>query len=252
MVGLLVVSASASMATTTDYIWTGAGADNLWSNPANWNDNSLPDNPIWTEIPSTTNQPLIDSTVNATFGNMLLVGEYYSPATDPATLTMTGGTLGGDRVFLGCGAAGNKGVMNLSGGIVTTNWSDGFIVGYGSSGVLNMTGGTINCFSFHIGRNGSGEAYLNGGTVNASVLKMSTGGVSSHLDITDGKLVLPASQLTTVNGYVANGWITGYGESSKVVVTTVGDNIEVTAVPEPATLGLILIGSFVGYLRKKA
>jgi hypothetical protein len=42
-------------------------------------------------------------------------------------------------------------------------------------------------------------------------------------------LILPEDQLSNVNTYISNGWIVGYGDVANVIVTDVGDYIEVTA-----------------------
>ena len=51
-----------------------------------------------------------------------------------------------------------------------------------------------------------------------------------HVDIkSNAKLIVPVSQLSSVNTYISNGWITGYGSSTIVKVSTVGSQLEITA-----------------------
>jgi len=262
MIALLVVPASVSLAS---YTWTGNGTDRLWSNSDNWDTTGGPNATWpWCDVTPNGGGPLIDSSVTAIFGSQMDLG--WNNAGSVTTLDMTGGSLTGGKLGVGTYYYGGteSSVMNLSGGTVTLSAS--MLVGSRTSGVLNMTGGTVTTagglqISVGAGSNpmqqaaSAGDVSLDGGVFNAAYLLMCTNGAnagSGHLDITGGKLVLPNSESAKVNSYITKGWITGYGDSSKVVVTPVGSTIEVTAVPEPATIGLILIGSLMGYLRKKA
>lgn len=255
----LLVPASLSMA---DVVWTGAGSDRLWSNTANWDVARVPNaTDYWSDITPNAGGPLIDSTVTAVFGTQMDLGYLNTGST--TYLDMTGGTLTGGKLGVGTYYySGSSSVMNLSGGDVSLSTS--MLVGSRTSGVLNMTGGTVTAagglqISVGIGDNpqslaSAGYVHLDGGTFTASYLLMCASGASAgsgHLDITEGKLILASTELTHINTYISNGWITGYGDSSKVAVTTVGDYIEITAVPEPATLGLLVIGGIAGFLRKK-
>jgi hypothetical protein len=261
---MTVIPASTSLAAI--YTWTGSGADRLWSNASNWDSNHVPTSTDpWCDITPAGGGPLIDSSVAAVFGSQMDLG-WENGGGNTSTLDMTGGTLTGGKLGIGTYyyGSGEKSVLNLSAGTVTLSTS--IIVGSRTAGVLNMTGGTINALgglqiSAGAGSNptqqqaSSGDVHLDGGVLTASYLTMCTAGAnagSGHLDITGGKLILNASQLGTVNGYIGNGWITGYGDGSKVVVTTVGDTIELTAVPEPVTIGLMLIGGVMGCIRRKA
>ncbi|MHC4433846.1 MAG: hypothetical protein ACYTBS_18545, partial [Planctomycetota bacterium] len=74
-----------------DILWTGAGADNLWDNGANWEGNKAPGPTDWAHIESpgatAPNGPVIQDGMHIEIDGMSneLPGE--------PTLTITGGTL---------------------------------------------------------------------------------------------------------------------------------------------------------------
>ncbi len=222
-VGLVNVSDAA------DILWTGAGADNLWENGANWEGNKAPGAADWAHVESpgatAPNGPVVQDGMHIEINGMSneLPGE--------PTLTITGGTLiltgwgiwwgdAGDCVAT-CYMSG--GTMELTGGpgIHEFGWG-------GASGKWIMTGGTVNAQGVVLstGPGNTGELYLHGGTYNIGTsraersdrfgggLQVNDGGL---IDITEGALVLEVLEgeegryMQYLEDLMAAGQITAYG-----------------------------------------
>jgi hypothetical protein len=70
-------------------------------------------------------------------------------------------------------------------------------------------------------------------------------GNAGHLALSgSGKLVYQGGDLSTVNGWISQGKITG-GQAAQV-----GNNIEISVVPEPASLSLLGLGALPFLLRR--
>lgn len=91
------------------------------------------------------------------------------------------------------------------------------------------------------GTNGDGVVELRGGTLNLTnngdhPLRFATGtNAKGHMDISGGviKQSFSDARLTRINGYVANGNITAYGDVGTVIVETTADNILVVKGQHP-------------------
>ena len=229
--------------------WTGRGADNLWSNPANWEGNKVPTaaDEVYVEVPGAAapHGPLIQAGIDAQIN--LLANEV---AGEP-TMTMTGGTLtiSGWGIWWGDGPACNP-TFNMSGGTMSLTGSPGiheFAWG-GASSTWIMTGGEVFAKGVTLTTSSGmkGEILLHGGTYNIGTarggLNMTEG--NGLIDITKGTLVLEGDETTKVNGLVAAGKITAYGGAGQIVMDYDGRNpgkTTVTAVeagkaykPDPA------------------
>jgi len=244
----LVGDVSGSSGRAVNVNWTGGGVGNLWSTPENWLGDTLPMSADFALLGLADANTLIDSTVTANVYYVNVANENNS-----TTLTMTGGTFdlgfAGLRIGYGGGAKPIGGIMNLSGGVVTTQNA---YVGHNGVGTLNMTGGKINVTAPEGGTGsliipldeqygGSGHIRLDGGTIDTVNLKMRDAGT---IDITGGTLILTnpflgvsnIDTVTTVENLVANNRITAfYGTGAVVVDPDINPGrITVTASPPRA------------------
>ena len=176
LMSFVLVAVLAGNASAAVVLWDGGGASLLWSDPANWESDSLPgsDDQALINIPDAN--CLIDPSVTAVCG-ALDVGQN----TGPCYLNMTGGSLTtGGNLRIGYSADSN-GVFNMSGGTVSTG-TGRLWIGYnsGSLGTLTMTGGQMTVATkLELGKNSgsTGYIYIHGGVLNI------TGGESDDLEI---------------------------------------------------------------------
>jgi len=209
-------------------LWTGAGGDNLWSNPANWEGNKVPGPADWANIEApgavAPNGPLVEE------GMYIEIDGMSNELPGEPTLTITGGTLILTGWGIWWGDAGDciatcymsGGTMELTGGpgIHEFGWG-------GASGKWIMTGGTVNAKGVVLSTDpgNTGELYLHGGTYNIGTaratnadrfgggLLMNEGGL---IDITEGTLVLDVLEgeedryMQYIEDLMAAGQITAY------------------------------------------
>ncbi|MBN2132847.1 MAG: hypothetical protein JW741_25325 [Sedimentisphaerales bacterium] len=188
--------------------WTGAGGDNLWDNPANWQGNQVPGgtDEVYVDVPAAAppNGPLIQDGIEAR-----ALGLACEVAGEPE-MTMTGGSLEiTEWIWWGDGA-GSHGTFRMSGGTITV--ANEFELGWGDGeGTWIMTGGTVTAGELIIptGSGRAGQLYLHGGTFNVGGdgLSMTDTGL---MDITEGTLVLEGDLRATVQGHIDAGRITAY------------------------------------------
>lgn len=163
------------------------------------------------------------------------------------------------------GSTGRNGLFYMNGGSVTAlNGQGNIVIGNGNSnglancyGKMWMTGGTIDCLNFTIGKNIGviGEVYLSGGTISANQLLMKPNGGSANviLDISgSGQFILDGDKTAAIAQYIGNGWLTGNGNDYEIMfdydVTNPGKTT--VFVPEPTTICLLGLGIF-GLIRRK-
>ncbi|MHC4173315.1 MAG: discoidin domain-containing protein [Planctomycetota bacterium] len=211
--------------------WTGRGGNNLWSNPSNWEFNSVPTSgdEVYIDVPAAEapNGPLIrDGIAAKAFGLACEV------AGEPM-MTMTGGTFAiTDWVWWGDGA-GSHGTFYMSGGTITVGGE--FELGWGGgTGTWIMTGGTVTANELIIPTSSgvAGQLYLHGGTFNVGMqgLRMTQTGL---IDVGAGMLVFEGDLTTTINDFIAAGQITAYGGVGTVSVTYDGRTTTVVAIGAP-------------------
>ncbi|MHC4117804.1 MAG: LamG domain-containing protein [Planctomycetota bacterium] len=229
LTAVVLMLGSVSVSNAADILWTGAGADNLWNNPANWEGNKAPGPLDWAHIESpgatAPNGPLIQDGMHLEIDGMSneLPGE--------PTLTITGGTLILTGWGIWWGDAGDcVATCNMSGGTVELIGGPGIHeFGWGgASGKWIMTGGTVNAQGVVLstGPGNTGELYLYGGTYNIGTaraersdrfgggLLVNDGGL---IDITEGALVLDVLEgeedryMQYLEDLMAAGQITAYG-----------------------------------------
>jgi hypothetical protein len=185
-----------------------------------------------------------------TVNDRLMLGDHGH-----GVMNMSGGTLD-TSVGINMGCRGStSGALYLSAGTITAPsiWCGDDST---ATAALNMTGGAINLSStlyvntFSNGTLG-GMMSLDGGVVTASALSMDNGdNVAGTLDITGGKLVLDG-EYDSSWAYYDDGWVTAYGGTGSLVFTYDGEVTEITAIPEPATMGLLTAGFGLALLRRR-
>jgi len=185
----------------------------------------------------------------------LTIGSQYSPLHNSGFMS-----IGSDSAATG--SLGRNGLFYMNGGSVQALWGQGnIVIGNGNAngncfGKMWMTGGTIECLNFYIGRNAGvvGEVYISGGTIIANQLLMKPNGGTQNviLDITGtGKIILSGDKTATIAQYIANGWLTGNGNDYDVVYEYNSATDKTTVfVPEPTTICVLGLG-FLSLIRRK-
>jgi hypothetical protein len=161
------------------------------------------------------------------------------------TLTMTTGSpvlTGADYLEFGTNA-GNNGLLTMSTGSVSAT---NMIVGNAGNGTVNMSGGTIDVSVLYLANlaGSTGTFNLSGGTVSVWGMSFNQGNAGQLTLSGSGKLVYRGGDLTTVNAWISQGKITGQAAQ-------VGNNIEISVVPEPASLSLLGLGALPILLRRR-
>ena len=216
---LLVISLNVSAFSAT--LWDNGSGSGLWSMPANWNPDIVPDS-----------NTIV--TVNS------LIGPAISPGTDancreirvgsssgtPTAMTMSAGTLSTTNwLMVGTESSTNQGIFILNDGLITCGWQGGggghLWIGFSGTGRLEMYGGTINVtnkFGLAYSTGGVAHVFLHGGTINANDFSMAESGQSATLDITGGRLILNGNHTPRIKTYIASGWITAYGGHPRAIL----------------------------------
>jgi hypothetical protein len=218
---VLVLSLVGNVQAKDTYFRNADPGDSLWSTPGNW-DNGLPTVGDWAKIRG--GDP--GATIANDVGEVLKIAIGYDEGS--ALTVVEGGSLTTDQdVVVG---RNSDGTLNMMGG--TIDCGRDLELGYNNPAVLNMTGGTIIVGrDVELPKSGNGQTThvdLHGGTliVNDDLL-MGDGGT---MDITGGTLIIDANALSTVQGYIDNGWITAWGGIGTVDVVFADGVTTVTAV----------------------
>jgi len=188
--------------------WTGAGPDHLWSTPANWSTGTVPTSADRFRIITLPGGPTI-----ANEGAVANDGWIGAPLENDQTgdLTVDGGTLTTNAFIVVGRRSGDNGSLNMISGAITTGGN--LYVGHTGSGTLNMNGGTITAPAVVIGFNSTGVGHLNldGGIISINSLSMrQNAGAVGTMDVGAGTLIMDGNDLSTVQGFIDNGWITAY------------------------------------------
>jgi hypothetical protein len=265
----LVGNAMASMS------WSATASSNAFLTNGTWSSN-------WTGTPSGATfiretasgfQPMIYS--GESFTTPLGVELGWTAAVRNVSLTINGSLTAPGVVYVGAqsNASGTETLTIGSTGVLTsTNFYFGTNTFKNPHGTLNLNGGTINTGNFGIqgttGYNAGayGHAYLNSGTLNISNLLMQTGNLividnaRLHMSFTgiDPLGSTLAVRLANITGWKNDGLITAVSGKTVDIVSYTDDLgggqyryvIDVTAIPEPATLFLLVAGSL-ALLKKK-
>jgi hypothetical protein len=250
---LAVIALIANVSSGAWVYWTNGSANQQWTDTGNWTAYPTSSDDVvvggWA-----ANGPII-STGQTGYANWMHICESVSTG---SKLTIDGGTLNvADHLFIGQWDVTQKGTLQINSGTVNTTllMCGGDTDGSKGDGTLLMNGGTINISWLlavaggYSGTNGAGIGHiqLDAGTVNVTGgggLVMSSSG---SIDITGGALKLNGT-ITDITTY---GDVTAYGGAGSFVYSYDGGRTTITAIPEPATLAIIGLGSLL-LRRKKA
>ena len=211
LMSLVLILSLVDFAQAQDATWTDATGDHNWFTPENWSE--VPTDAHWAKIRNGLPGPTIAS--EGAIARRLHVG--YS---EGGALTVDGGTLVVTEDDLLLGKNGGDGILNMISGSIDV--ARDFEVAGGNPGTVNMTGGTITVADdFEIPETeGDGvsiaQVHLDGGAIIiGGDLHMFDQGT---LDITGGTLILVGDVVSTVQGYIDNGWITAFDGDGTVTM----------------------------------
>ncbi|RKX43690.1 MAG: hypothetical protein DRP64_07855 [Verrucomicrobia bacterium] len=167
-----------------------------------------------------------------------LIAGYGAGAT--GTLNVNGGTMNGTLLLLGNGGTGNG---TVTGGAISLSSQLQIAVGAGSAGHLVMDGGTLTGVGMNFGNGGTAVVDLNGGQL------INNGGTAINgnatINVGAGEWIFTASSVADVNWMIDNSGATWNFAGANGNVRSVTDdglgNVTVTAIPEPATMGLMAL-----------
>ncbi|MFC1766863.1 discoidin domain-containing protein, partial [Planctomycetota bacterium] len=181
--------------------WTDTTGDHNWFTPGNWDSGGVPtfdDGVIISTLPGPTiaHEGAIAFRVFFRYGT--------------GALTVDGGILESSH-DLTVPRSDHEGTLNMISGTITVGLN--FWVGRFGPGTLNMTGDQITANNFVIGDQvaGSGHVNLDGGIITTETFSMRINeGSVGTMNVTGGTLIINGDNLSTVQGYIDNGWITAY------------------------------------------
>ena len=188
-----------------DMTWTDNTGDHLWSTEGNWDSGTIPTSADYPRIgllpgPTIANEGAV--------ANMLGLGLGASVT----ALTVDGGTLAITTYFQLGLSNGCEATCEMISGTVTAG---NILVGDRGSGTLNMIGGTITDNGlFRIGHHPTsiGRVNLYGGIINTNTFDMrGHAGSFGTMDVrAAGTLKINGDNLSLVQQYIDEGWITAY------------------------------------------
>ena len=194
-----------------DATWTDASGDHNWFTPENWSE--FPTDAHWAKVRNGLPGPTITS--EGAVARRVHVG--YA---EGGALTVDGGILVISADDLLLGKNGGSATLNIISGSIDI--ARDFEVGGGDPGIVNMTGGTITVaddFMIPEVIASTAEVNLDGGTIiiNGDLTMRADGEtMNGTLNIIAGTLIIDANAVSTVQGYIDNGWITAYDGNGTV------------------------------------
>lgn len=266
---LVVCITNSASAISTNY-WSGAGDGTTWSSPANWQGGAVPvAGDTWqiylgTGFPTTTPAPITVGASDVVQTSDSIFGPEWGE-----TLDVYGHVTAGFACFPIGAIGGPTSTINLYGNAVF-NALDTFSVGDtwwfpgGPNVAVNVNDNSqlsANWIQFggHLSINGNGTVTVNNGfNTGTATGPVFTGGLDTDatrlIDISGlGRLILPGDYTAQVSDWITRGIIEGNGVAGAVSLDLASDpgHTIVTAVPEPASMALLGLGSLALLLRRR-
>jgi len=190
--------------------WTGTGPDPFWSTPANWDTGALPTAADTARVEiRTQGTPCPIVAGDGAVAQVIETGW----GTKPDELTIDGGTLTVGK-GISVGRKNTATTIHMNGGVLTVGTN--LTVGYWSPGTLVVNGGTITVGSqLQVSAKPAipGNVDLRGGTITARQLVVNVDPNSlGTMDIGGGTLIVDGNNVSKIQGYIDNGWITAFYE----------------------------------------
>lgn len=229
--------------------WYGLDAGDVWSDASNWIGDGLPGSGSWVDVQMGWTQPCLLDSDAGTIGT-LHVGVWEHGG----TMTIKNGgnlTVSGGDVAVGWNRTGTLTIE--TGGSLTANclFTVGMFADEPGSANLILDGGTltVNNAFYHGIYFGSNivdvRTEINAGVLDVDALILDRG----VMNITNGTVIVAGDVLDSVSSWIAAGRLTAF-DGAGTIVAQLGDGYtQITAIPEPATLVLLALGTLT--LRRK-
>ncbi|HBG26551.1 MAG: hypothetical protein A2Y10_01140 [Planctomycetes bacterium GWF2_41_51] len=201
---VLIFLASASC--SADQYWDGGGSNDLYTNSANWDYDTLPayEERILLQEP---NGLILVQTGNNLTPRKILGPVYNDDVT--TTMTFTGGSLTNTSYWIAAQSNGGKGVINVTGSTCDIYTRDLVLGQNGGSALLNISAGLVEVYG-----TGSGLGLIVPGDSSSKAVVKITGGelYANQLTMYDGGLInimgtgvftMPGDKRSLLNGYIS-------------------------------------------------
>ncbi len=218
----VMVLSLAGAAQAANNEWDDVSGNGLWNDVANW---GLGNVPVFGDGDNVQLRADDHVTVQAAGMGCHKIYMYSS------SLTIDGGELGCKYDIVGGNNAGDVSTITVNGGrLYVTNGKT--YVGNKGTCTLNVYGGILDLRDLYIGYNDAaavGHVNLHGGLIDIA-RKVASNGTETNvgfsmrrkgmatMDVTSGKLTMPGDSTATIQTWVDDAWITGYGGYGTVYV----------------------------------
>src|SRR4030042_3614041 len=171
-----------------DVIFNDSSGDHLWSTPENWATGAIP----------------------------TLADGYVRIFTVPGPTVMANEVFVVNGIHLGNDNDSQAGALTMQGGTLKVETMN---CGYKGTGTINIIDGTLMVTgTLKIAREPTaiGHINLDGGTISTTnFLMREKEGAVGTMDVSGGMLTVDGNDISLVQGYIDNGWITSYDRSEE-------------------------------------